>query len=72
MKSLSEVEQYINSNKHLPDVTSTKEVETNGLDLAQMNHILLKKIEELTLYVIQQQKDIKSLQDEIEKMKSDK
>ncbi|MBL0736406.1 hypothetical protein JI750_05885 [Flavobacterium sp. GN10] len=56
LKSLNEVEQYIKQNNHLPEIPSAQEVEKNGLMLAEMNMNLLKKIEELTLYVIEQEK----------------
>jgi hypothetical protein len=53
LRSLTEVDQYIKENQHLPDVPSEKEVLKNGQDLGAMNSILLRKIEELTLYVIE-------------------
>lgn len=61
LRTLTEVEEFIRENKHLPEVPSAKEVETNGVRLGEMESILLKKIEELTLYMIQQQKDIEAL-----------
>jgi hypothetical protein len=59
--SLSELEAYINQNKHLPEVPSAKEMEENGLNLKEMNLLLLKKVEELTLHLIEQQKEINKL-----------
>ncbi|WP_343522282.1 hypothetical protein [Pedobacter sp.] len=59
--SLEEVESYIKKHKHLPEVPSAKEAETNGIELGEMNKILLKKIEELTLHLIKQDKEIKRL-----------
>jgi hypothetical protein len=56
LKPLSEVAQYIKVNRHLPEIPSAKEIETNGLHLAEMNMKLLKKIEELTLYMMEQDK----------------
>jgi hypothetical protein len=56
LKSLQEVEAYIKENSHLPEIPSGKEIEEKGLMLAEMNMSLLKKIEELTLYVIDQKK----------------
>lgn len=56
--SLKELEQFINANKHLPEIPSAKEVEENGVNLGEMNAKLLKKIEELTLYMINQDKRI--------------
>lgn len=61
LPSLQEVEAFIAVNKHLEHVPSAKEVGANGFDVAEMNAILLRKIEELTLYVIQQQKEIDAL-----------
>ncbi|MBL4651601.1 MAG: hypothetical protein JKY53_01885 [Flavobacteriales bacterium] len=62
LMSLYEVEQYIKENKHLPEIPSEKEVLENGIDLGEMNALLLKKIEELTLYMIEQEKRIKVLE----------
>jgi hypothetical protein len=59
--SLPELEAYINTHKHLPEVPSASEVEENGIQVGEMNTILLKKIEELTLYVIELQKEIDQL-----------
>jgi hypothetical protein len=61
LKSLQEVENYIKENNHLPEIPSAKEIEKNGLMLAEMNMNLLKKIEELTLYMIEQNKEIEKL-----------
>jgi len=58
---LAEVEQFIEKNKHLPNVPSAEEVEKNGVDVGEMNKILLQKVEELTLHLIQQQKEIEEL-----------
>lgn len=61
LKSLQQVEDYIKDNSHLPEIPSAKEIEKNGLMLAEMNMSLLKKIEELTLYAIEQQKNTEKL-----------
>lgn len=71
LKSLGEVESYINTNKHLPDVPSAKEVFKDGIDVAKMDAKLLQKIEELTLYSIQQQKLIEQMQKEMANMKKE-
>ena len=55
---LDSIKTYINQNKHLPDVPTAKEMEKNGVQLGEMNMLLLKKIEELTLYVIEQNKKL--------------
>lgn len=65
LRSLNEVEEYINNNKHLPDVPSATEVEDKGVKVAQMDSILIKKVEELTLYVIDQNKQIQQLQQKL-------
>lgn len=61
LKPLSEVEEFININGHLPNVPSAKEVKEKGLELGTMATIQQEKIEELTLYAIQQQKEIDEL-----------
>ncbi len=57
LKPLSEVETYIKNNKHLPDVPSTDDVACDGIDMAKMDATLLRKVEELTLYVLELKKD---------------
>jgi len=52
LKALSEVDQFIKTNNHLPDMPSAKEVENKGLDVGKAQVLLLKKIEEMTLYII--------------------
>lgn len=58
---LGEVEAYVAANRHLPGVPSEAEVKADGYDVAEMQAVLLGKIEELTLHVIRQQKEIDSL-----------
>ena len=58
---LGEVERYIDANRHLPDIPSAQEVEENGVDVGEMNKLLLQKVEELTLYIIDLQKQIDEL-----------
>lgn len=65
LRPLNEVEAFIKDNKHLPDVPSANEMVTNGLDVAKTDALLLQKIEELTLYIIQQQKEIEELKKRI-------
>ena len=64
LRPLSEVEHFIGMNNHLPDVPSAKEVAENGYSQHEINKALLQKIEELTLYVIEQQKQIEALKAE--------
>ena len=58
---LNEVEAFVKENKHLPNVPSAAEMVENGLDVAQMDAKLLEKVEELTLYIIEQNKQIEEL-----------
>ncbi|KXX71231.1 tail fiber protein [Flammeovirga sp. SJP92] len=67
MMPLADVEKYIKEYSHLPEVKSAKEIEEEGLHLAEMNLLLLKKVEELTLYIIEQQKQLDQQQKLIEK-----
>jgi hypothetical protein len=62
LPSLTEIETYIKANKHLPEVPSAKEMEANGINLSEMNMLLLKKVEELTLHIIRQEKRISELE----------
>lgn len=61
LRSLDEVATYIDQHHYLPDVPAEKEVLENGVDVGDMNAILLKKVEELTLYVLQQQQELEAL-----------
>jgi hypothetical protein len=69
---LKEVEKFITTNKHLPNVPSAKEVKAEGIDVAEMNEVLLRKIEELMLYTIEQQKNIEKLQEQVGILESKK
>lgn len=62
LKNLKDLENYIKINKHLPEVPSTEEAIKNGIELKEMNILLLKKVEELTLYIIEQNKRIEKLE----------
>jgi hypothetical protein len=61
--SLEELEAFLKENKHLPNVPSAETMQAEGISLKTMNLILLQKIEELTLYTIQQQKEIDALKE---------
>jgi hypothetical protein len=65
LKSLAEVEAFVTENNHLPDVPSAEEVVKGGIDVAGMDAKLLQKIEELTLYIIEQNKKINDLEQKI-------
>jgi Phage T4 tail fibre len=66
---LHEVEQYVQENSHLPEIPSATEVKEKGMGVGEMQNKLLKKVEELTLYVIQQDKRIKALEEENQRLK---
>lgn len=61
LMSLKDTESYIKQNGHLPNIPSAAEVEKEGIQLGEMNALLLQKVEELTLYVIELQKQIDEL-----------
>ena len=69
LPTLREVEEYIKKKGTLPDVPSEEEIKANGVNLGATNALLLQKIEELTLYVIQQQKEIEELKSKITQAK---
>jgi hypothetical protein len=69
LKPLSEVEQFVKENKHLPEIPSAKKMEKDGVNLAEMNKLLLQKVEELTLYLIEKDKRVSQLEKEILEIK---
>lgn len=68
LPTLDELSAYLKANKHLPEVPSACAMEENGVNLGEMNMLLLKKVEELTLYMIEQQKTITEQGREINQM----
>ena len=71
LKDLSEVEAYIKEHKHLENIPSAIEMEEQGVNLAEMNKLLLQKIEELTLHTITQDKKLKEKDKEVESLEED-
>ncbi|MDP4209183.1 MAG: bZIP transcription factor [Bacteroidota bacterium] len=71
LKSLTEVEQYINKNGHLPEVPSETEVKQNGVNVGDMQAKLLQKVEELTLYVIELKKENEQIKQENKEIKNE-
>ncbi|MBB6499647.1 hypothetical protein [Pedobacter cryoconitis] len=73
LPSLAEIKTYINENHHLPEMPTEQEVAKEGIKLGELNKLLVKKIEELTLYLIQQKEDAdkqnKILQQQINELK---
>ncbi len=70
VETLEGLESYIKANKHLPEIPSAKEVQANGIELGEMNKLLLKKIEELTLYIIDKDKTVKKVEIENTQLKA--
>ena len=65
LKSLKEVSSFIHTNGHLPDVPSAQEVEETGVDVSEMQSTLLRKIEELTLYILELNEEIETLKAQV-------
>jgi len=61
LRGLTEVEEFIKKNNHLPGIPSAKEIETNGMNVGEMQKLQMEKIEELTLYIIELKKEIEKL-----------
>ena len=70
LKTLEEVEKHIVEKGHLPNIPSASEVIEKGINVAEMDAKLLEKIEELTLYSIEQNKQLKSQSEEIKELKN--
>lgn len=66
---LDSLAKFVKENKHLPNIAPAKAVEENGIALGELNRQLLQKIEEMTLYLIDQSREIKSLKNEIQALK---
>ncbi len=67
LRPLSEVKAFITENKHLPEIKSAQEMQENGVGINELQTQLLQKIEELTLYILQQEERIKALEAELNK-----
>lgn len=72
LMSINELEAYLKANKHLPNIPPASEIETNGLQVSAVNQKMMEKIEELTLYIIQQNHRIEALESELNELKDAK
>lgn len=72
LPTLEELSAYLKENKHLPEIPSAATVEKGGVNLGEMNLLLLKKVEELTLYILELKKENDKQQAEIEQLKQAK
>ncbi len=60
LPNLKDVELYYKANKHLPEIPSEKEIKDKGINVGEMNILLLKKVEELTIYVVELKKEVEA------------
>ncbi len=72
LRDLTEVNSFIEENKHLPEVPTASEVKEKGINLVDMQVTLLKKVEEMTLYILAQEKKMKEMQARLDKLESGK
>ena len=72
LRTLNQLEDFIQKNSHLPNIPSAKEVETNGQDVGDLQLKLLEKIEEQTLYIIQMDKELNKLRERIIELETKK
>lgn len=70
LMKLEDLENYVDSNKHLPNIPSASEVSEGGIEVADMTNRLLEKIEELSLYIIDLNKKVNQLESELETIKT--
>ena len=68
---LRQLKRYVADNRHLPGMPSQAEVESNGYDVNTMQQAMMKTIEELTLYTLQQQEEIEELRRTVEELKKE-
>ena len=68
---LKKVEEFVKENHHLPEVPSAEELQKNGLDLSEMLNVHMKKIEELTLHMIEMEKEIGKQNKKIETLEKE-
>lgn len=71
LPALEEIESYIKLNGHLQDVPSAAEVKEKGIDVGEMNKVLLQKVEELTLHLIEQGKNYSRLEEQVKELKKE-
>lgn len=70
LQPLTEVEQYVKANNHLPNIPSATELEASGIDTGEMLRLQMIKIEELTLHLIAQQKEIQEMKTQLKNVRS--
>jgi hypothetical protein len=70
LMDIRDLERYVTEEKHLPNIPSAEEFKANGYTVGDMDEMLLRKVEELTLYLIAQNKKIETLQIELNQLKA--
>lgn len=70
LMSLAELQTYLTANKHLPEIPAGSDLEKNGIRVAEMNMLLLKKVEELTLYLLEMERANKEMKERLEKLET--
>ena len=68
LMKLNDLSHFVKTNKHLPDVAPAAEMESEGINLSEMNALLLRKVEELTLYIIGQDEKMQFLEEKVNKL----
>lgn len=69
LMDLHKVEKFVKENKHLPEVPSSEDFKQNGYNMGEFDDIMLRKVEQLTLYIIEQNKKIAELQEQLNSLK---
>ena len=67
LRPLSEVQEYVQTHQHLPEIPSAAEMQEKGVNMNELQMQLLQKVEELTLYIIQQEQRIQELENQLAK-----
>lgn len=70
LPSLPELERYVREHKHLPGIPSAQEVSENGIDIGEMNKVLLQKVEEQALYIIDLNKKLEALAEQVKQLQT--
>ncbi|WP_454880749.1 hypothetical protein [Sphingobacterium detergens] len=68
LPTLSSIEEYVKKHRHLPEIPSASDIEKDGVNLTEMSFSLLKKVEELTLHLIEKEKKIESQEERLESL----
>ncbi len=70
LPDLNELEKFVKTNKHLPEIATAKEMVENGVNVGELNIKLLQKVEELTLYLIEKEKQLQNQENKVNELRS--